>query len=500
MRILIAGLFLCFVGLANPAAAATNCDVTGITDAQWLNPNPTSLAEVPNGINANNCDFHIFSWRWFNYLMNPSSTAGERNFEDRSLYPVVDLDTCASVMAGAKPIRAHGGVIASLSKQPDVPDQASGNALYDKNGNIVFYNRTFTVNECGIFANGNFPDAGNANASFPTGKNQVVELKTAWQVLNPAIDNSAYYTQNVALDGEGDVLLGLIGFHIVVNTKIHPEFIWATFEHVSNAPNCTVNKGKGFTRPQPAAGWNLVGETCNACVAKNYTDGADLLTTCASSCDWNPSDNVQPPAQLDANGNTIIKGTASDICLVEYLGTPPTQSGAQTNIDNIEFLNTLLTGPSGLLATKGSSDMKVLQNYFLGGAVWTDMTTFVMSSDKPFNTDLAGSHGLANSSMESFSQPNSNGTKFFDTGCFSCHGGATPKNTAQASHLLTAAKGKPPGLMNRCDVKAGPILTQLQAETICPSTCGGLDNWNGNWTTTVPGSMSVCGCNTCVGN
>ncbi|MEQ9243041.1 mannan-binding lectin [Roseovarius indicus] len=499
MRLLLAGLAFGLAGLfSDPAAAQNNCDVSAITPSDWLSPDPTTLAEVPNGASANNCDFHIYSWRWFTYLMNPAPSGDMRNFENRAVHPVVDLDTCTSVQAGTK-VDAVRGFIASLPKQPDIPDQASGNALYDKNGNIDFYNRTFSVNECGILADGQFPDAGADNPNFPTGKDQVVELKTAWQVLPDGADAGSYYTQTVSLEGEGDTLLGLIGFHIVVNTAIHPEFVWATFEHENNSPNCTVNQGQGFTRPQPADGWNLVGQSCNACVAQNYTDGTDLLSACSSECSWNPSNDDQPAAQYDSEGNTIIQGTANDICLVEYLGTPSDQSGAATNIANIEYLNTLLAGSGGLIATQGSSDLQVLQNYYLGGAVWTDMSRFNMSSTDPFDSVMAGSHGLANASMESFSQPHSNSSSFFDTGCFSCHGSATPQNTAKASHLLTKSAGASPGLMNRCDVKAGPISGQSQAETVCPQVCG-TGNWNGNWNTLVQGTASVCGCNTCVGN
>lgn len=499
MRLLLAGLALGLAGLfSTPVAAQNNCDVSAITPSDWLSPDPTTLAEVPNGASANNCDFHIYSWRWFTYLMNPAPSGDMRNFENRKVHPVVDLDTCTSVQAGNL-VDAERGFFASLPKQPDIPDQASGNALYDKNGNIIFYNRTFSVNECGILADGQFPDAGADNPDFPTGKDQVVELKTAWQILAEGSDTDRYYTETVTLEGEGDTRLGLIGFHIVVNTAIHPEFIWATFEHVDNSPNCTVNQGKGFTRPQPADGWSLVGQSCNACVAQNYTDGTDLLSACSSECSWNPSNDDQPPAQYDSEGNTIIQGTANDICLVEYLGTPSDQSGAATNIANIEYLNTLLSGAEGLIATQGPEELAMLQNYYLGGAVWTDMSRFNMGSNDPFDSVMAGSHGLANASMESFSQPHSNSSAFFDTGCFSCHGGATPQNTAKASHLLTKNAGASPGLMNRCDVKAGPISGQSQAETVCPQVCG-TGNWNGNWNTLVQGSASVCGCNTCVGD
>jgi len=47
-----------------------------------------------------------------------------------------------------------------------------------------------------------------------------------------------------------------------------------------------------------------------------------------------------------------------------------------------------------------------------------------------------------------------------------------------------------------CDVNAGPIWNQQDAEKKCPDTCtqAGYTGWNGNWKTTVPGKMSVCGC------
>lgn len=48
------------------------------------------------------------------------------------------------------------------------------------------------------------------------------------------------------------------------------------------------------------------------------------------------------------------------------------------------------------------------------------------------------------------------------------------------------------------DVPAGPIWNQADANTKCPGVCQ-KDNmsWNGQWTTTVPGQMSVCGCASC---
>lgn len=45
------------------------------------------------------------------------------------------------------------------------------------------------------------------------------------------------------------------------------------------------------------------------------------------------------------------------------------------------------------------------------------------------------------------------------------------------------------------DVNAGPIWNNDDAKAKCPGVCQATKGvWNGNWTTTVPGQMSVCGC------
>jgi FtsP/CotA-like multicopper oxidase with cupredoxin domain len=45
------------------------------------------------------------------------------------------------------------------------------------------------------------------------------------------------------------------------------------------------------------------------------------------------------------------------------------------------------------------------------------------------------------------------------------------------------------------DVDAGPIYSNQEAQTTCPTVCeNDKAAWNGQWTTTEPGVMSVCGC------
>ena len=58
----------------------------------------------------------------------------------------------------------------------------------------------------------------------------------------------------------------------------------------------------------------------------------------------------------------------------------------------------------------------------------------------------------------------------------------------------TAADGKKYVIMDSTGgVEAGPIWNNGDAQTKCPAALAKV-KWNGQWTTTVQGQMSVCGC------
>jgi C1A family cysteine protease len=70
--------------------------------------------------------------------------------------------------------------------------------------------------------------------------------------------------------------------------------------------------------------------------------------------------------------------------------------------------------------------------------------------------------------------------------------GESPYSGVKSFQVVLSKDGKiyPAG-----NYDAGAIGSNAQAQQICPTTCAakGL-KWNGNWSTTVPGKMSVCGC------
>jgi len=115
-----------------------------------------------------------------------------------------------------------------------------------------------------------------ASATTPIGNNGSIEIKTAWRIINPNAgdDPSRYYTQLAFITVPGDlvkggrsfcssVTLGLVGMHIIqrnpvvsCNPQLQPQWIWATFEHVDNAPTaqtpCNVRNGCGTN---PSTNW-----------------------------------------------------------------------------------------------------------------------------------------------------------------------------------------------------------------------------------------------------
>jgi hypothetical protein len=115
-----------------------------------------------------------------------------------------------------------------------------------------------------------------SSATTPDGGNGSIEIKAAWRIIDRASgdDPSRYYTQNALLAVPGDlvrggrpfcsdVTLGLVGMHIIQRnpenpnaTVLFPQWIWATFEHVDNAPKaqapCNVGNGCGT---DPKTNW-----------------------------------------------------------------------------------------------------------------------------------------------------------------------------------------------------------------------------------------------------
>jgi hypothetical protein len=162
--------------------------------------------------------------------------------------------------------------------------------------------------------------------------------------------------------------MALVGFHLVFTTKSHPELIWATFEHIANAPNGPCVGGQSTPPPSPFTAWTF----------SNVTN-----TTCQGVNVWPTPAPTAPPFPT-----------------TQTVRVNPSGGGTPDNIATIQSLNqSVLT-----LLQQGS----LWSNYTLVGGIWTNGTL------PPTATNEVASVLLANSTMETFVQgPNTN--------CFSCH-------------------------------------------------------------------------------
>jgi hypothetical protein len=340
-------------------------------------PNPPPVG------NETNCQFYQFAYQWFFAMTQPTGTSGERKFETLNVYQPNTKDQCAvagkftgrASIAKALFVRTPKPKLNEFnSVVPKDIDQATGTPLYDQNRNVVLYYVLYSPNECQATAAGFLPNT--------------IELKTSWRILKSA--DPAYYTMTATVDGlpNNPVILGLVGFHLVINTQFHPEFVWATFEHVNNAPDCT------NPQPPPAGGWSFLSSDCATCLKQNGVNGCP-------QCNF----NVAPPPPFG------ITGPPTQVCRVYRDGTDPgSMTGGNNNDTNRFNIDTLNSQIAGFLAQLPSdSPMAVWKNYTLVAGLWTN------GGVPSGGTDVQrGSLEDANTTMETFfQQANQN--------CFSCH-------------------------------------------------------------------------------
>jgi hypothetical protein len=145
-------------------------------------------------------------------------------------------------------------------------DQNQQKVWYEVKVNRIYYD--YVVNN-GFYNSNNqkgktilFPSSSNT-----TRQEAAIKVKAAWKVMGAAgsrqpDDPTRFYTtQALILDPDTNVctqaLVGLVGLHIVVKTQQLPQWNWATFEHVDNAPD--------QSGPEPGKPYNFFSSQCAGC-------------------------------------------------------------------------------------------------------------------------------------------------------------------------------------------------------------------------------------------
>lgn len=247
-------------------------------------PNPISPATAQT-------DFSNYAWQVF-IAANWPAKAGARGVPDKTatfgaagkstVWETYKTTTELFLANGANPgpwdptgslsakrvLKFHSKAPAELQLGPTIR-QAVGGWLIDKNSNPTYYEIAVNKTSYDYVLNQGFYDAKNLTSSatvdFPTGS---LEVKAAWRILTASDTASRFHTvsaQVMTFDANGNPTgtyaaqtVGLVGLHLVYKAKGFPQWIWATFEQVDNAPNASSATGSTWSYFDP----NCAGSFC----------------------------------------------------------------------------------------------------------------------------------------------------------------------------------------------------------------------------------------------
>ncbi|MEZ4712460.1 MAG: hypothetical protein R3A44_35055 [Caldilineaceae bacterium] len=243
-----------------------------------------------------------------------------------------------------------------------------------------------------------------------------MELKAAW--LTVAEPNDSKWTHYKLAQAEFCSTTGctpstvaLIGLHIIHKTAAQPSWIWATFEHVDNAPDIAqVNNGA------VADTYNFYSNTCQeSTIPPTCVDGkADQKTSCVA--------NTPPAYALQ-----LVDGKATGICQPYPIQVVREYPIADTNENPVQAVN-----QAAQSLIQAANPDSVYQYYQLVNVLWIDSAVDenkahalpINALSKSAFRPNPNAFPVANTTMETYIQ---------STTCIACHSGAQIANPEQAA-------------------------------------------------------------------
>jgi len=259
--------------------------------------------------------------------------------------------------------------------------------------------------------------AGTSSANFITTRALVPTLKQVGNSIE--IDDAA---------PQREVSVALLAIHVVFVLTGHPEFIWATFEHVDGA-------GHGDLTPLAGA---LPGNNGLPGGIDGPVSGRDFILykrdTLASAANA-LSDDTTLVASFDPAAQSFTKG-GTKLRTSIYRWFPASKLQGTTEDEDIVALN------GNMVRDFGARPGDERANYRLVGAVWLDKpeSSFILNQKFANPTGVGpdddgavvvGEDGLSSMAMESFTQDSF-------VNCFSCHDTRAVKDLN--GNVLTPAK------------------------------------------------------------
>jgi hypothetical protein len=440
----------------------TACTGT-ISDGTSINvASPQALADVPG--DQSFCDFHTFAWNEFLYLTQTVQDPNDGNASKPRFLSYAPWYNMLQPNGSPAPGAFPGGNTALQVHKLDQKQAGIGSdALVDVAGQTVLYDIRFNqpmydfivannyYTQQGYYAfcqpvtpNQPFTDCANTNQIWlpPTSSGTTsmgsIEIKTSWRQF-PGGDCPS--TQ-MYCSGKN---LGLVGLHIAQKTATHGEWIWASFEHVANVPDCAGGSSTPIAPLSPlGTAWSFF-DPAKAPPSVMATKTCDVSSPLTGQCNLDPHD---PP------------GTQSNVFRqVNICRTDALPAGGASTANCALSSDAPLANSAGnaacLNATLQPQLAGIWKNYQLIGTLWTQHTqapnanfcidVFQNCSSAPASTvkTAVGFPNLANTTLETFLQmgstsydPNGSGLSNANkAGCFGCHNPDAQNTDTDLSHF-----------------------------------------------------------------
>jgi hypothetical protein len=463
-------IFLSLTVTTGAASAAEECeapegikDLSKIQPPKFLMPLPEPGKDLPE-----DCPFYQQAWQTF--LFVTQKKGGKPEFLNYPTFEKVFSKKATPLFAEAQPgtlsLAPRGIQLPNAGKLSD-PDldmtdilQAAGSSalqkvLIDQNGNAVWYMIHVSQPFADFLKDYNLTDPA-VLKKIPTDlefRPGLVELKSAWQIVEGGTAPKNYITAPATVpvfkvDANGKIVrdgnktrrvtVALLSLHVVTLIEGHPEFIWATFEHVTHKDS------KNWVRDVAPAAIDNPDKTPVKVDIKLAKYALYPVTS------EGPADPVAGANKGNKLSELILDVKTQKFSPITpvYRIFPASKCEESKEDDAVESLNRNVRD----LFNKKPGDVR--SNYQLVGAVWLNTPRVDFKAGQPFSDIqpqqpdkcdarqpalLGGENRLSNMALESFTQPTNR-----QPNCFSCHdtreGGMVnilPKSRLNVSHVLS---------------------------------------------------------------
>ncbi len=471
-----------------------------ITQNGWVEPADSTAKIFKPGEDNTRCDFYKWGAQMFLWLTNETGTKDKHLFTTSPTF--YDISVADATIGKRDFVADNGTLDLGLGKKDNIEiGQASdSDILIAQDGSLVYFglhaNNVFALYTTGL-NNDWFAKSSSLSSEFPNTSGDLtaltskvlasklysgylpiqakdalaMELKTAWvDATGWGANKIAQYITTEAvvpvfstnikkgpwpITGQKKITLAMVGMHVVGTVTGHPEMVWATFEHVNNAPANTYIYNTN-NAPTPATDTKAYDSSTN-----NWTflpKNAPLPTSIEATGVGIPCVVGQEPTEAQikeyqAAFQNIVQCGAGAIgkkgSITNQIISPntPITDIVKTDVARIDAWGGGTTANNTDLVSLNKSVLTWLKpgdyrgNYIQTGGIWTSDGSIPTNGKQTDNPHLVGSLKLANTTMETYDQIEGSG--FNPINCFGCHNASSTSPAFSISHIVQSMNSLP---------------------------------------------------------